>query len=316
MTWCRGADQPAVPPALTQCRDPGDDHGPADPGRRPVRRSRTAAGVRRRRRVQIKGGVVDLTTGELVGERFKVLTPQPSTPEAVIGGIKEVVDHFGWTGPIGVTLPSVVSGGVVRTAANIDKGWIGTDPYPLLASALGDRGFSVLNDADAAGMAEDAYGAGRDRSGLVMLLTFWDGIGSAILFHGNLVPNTELGHMEVGGKEAEHQASSKVKDDKGDVLREVGQARVHRAERLRGPVLARPVHRGRRHHAADKWVPHLTVRTLRRRRDPAEHGGDRGRGDGGHRRPAPLSGTRRRPGGVGGAGRATEGGYERPDRLQ
>lgn len=210
----------------------------------------------------IKGGVVDLATGDLVGERFKVLTPQPSTPEAVVGGIKEVVDHFGWTGPVGVTLPSVVSGGVVRTAANIDKGWIGTDPYPLLASALGNRAFCVLNDADAAGMAEDAYGAGRDRSGLVMLLTFGTGIGSAILFHGNLVPNTELGHMEVDGKEAEHQASSKVKDDK-EMSYEKWAKHVSTVlnayENLFWPDLF--IVGGGISRKADKWVPHLTVRT-------------------------------------------------------
>ncbi|GAA2049902.1 polyphosphate--glucose phosphotransferase [Williamsia deligens] len=210
----------------------------------------------------IKGGVVDLTTGELVGDRHKVLTPQPSTPEAVAGGIREVVDHFGWTGPVGITLPSVVSGGIVRTAANIDKGWIGTDPYDLLTRALGDRTFCVLNDADAAGMAEDAYGAGRDRSGLVILLTFGTGIGSAVLFHGNLVPNTELGHMEVGGKEAEHQASSKVKDDK-EMSYEKWAGHVSTVltayENLFWPDLF--IVGGGISRKADKWVPHLTTRT-------------------------------------------------------
>ncbi|MGZ8179830.1 polyphosphate--glucose phosphotransferase [Williamsia sp. SKLECPSW1] len=210
----------------------------------------------------IKGGVVDLATGELVGERFKVLTPQPSTPRAVAGGIAEVVDHFGWTGPVGVTLPSVVSGGVVRTAANIDKAWIGTDPYALLTSALGDRTYCVLNDADAAGMAEDSYGAGRDQSGLVMLLTFGTGIGSAILFHGKLVPNTELGHMEVGGKEAEHQASSKVKDDK-EMSYEKWAKHVSTVlnayEDLFWPDLF--VVGGGISRKADKWIPHLTTRT-------------------------------------------------------
>lgn len=162
----------------------------------------------------IKGGIVDLGTGELVGERFKVLTPRPAIPEAVAAGIREVVDHFEWTGPVGIALPCVITGGVARTAANIDKGWIGTDIYKLLGTQLGDRQLSILNDADAAGMAESRYGAGKDYKGVVMLLTFGTGIGSAINFGGTLIPNTELGHMEVGGKEAEHQASAKVKDDK------------------------------------------------------------------------------------------------------
>ncbi|MFW0784815.1 ROK family protein [Gordonia sp. CPCC 206044] len=162
----------------------------------------------------IKGGVVDLDTGELVGERFKVLTPQPSTPDAVAGGVVEVVEHFDWTGPVGLTLPGVITDATMRTAANIDKGWIGTDVYELFGKALGGRQVSVLNDADAAGMAEDRFGAGADVDGVVMLLTLGTGIGSAILINGTLVPNTELGHMVIDGKEAEHMASSKVKEDK------------------------------------------------------------------------------------------------------
>ncbi|OPX15607.1 polyphosphate--glucose phosphotransferase [Gordonia sp. i37] len=163
----------------------------------------------------IKGGIVDLDTGALIGERFKVLTPQPATPDAVAGGVAEVVAHFDWQGPVGITLPGVITGGIMRTAANIDKGWIGTDVYELFSKNLDGRKVSVLNDADAAGMAEDAYGAGKGVNGVVMLLTFGTGIGSAILNDGTLVPNTELGHLQVGKKEAEHQASSKVKEDKG-----------------------------------------------------------------------------------------------------
>ncbi|GGF40922.1 polyphosphate--glucose phosphotransferase [Williamsia phyllosphaerae] len=210
----------------------------------------------------IKGGIVDLDTGELVGDRFKVLTPQPSTPAAVAGGIKEVVDHFSWDGPVGVTLPSVVSGGVVKTAANIDKGWIDSDPYALLAGVLGDRPLAVLNDADAAGMAEDAYGAGKDAKGMVMLLTFGTGIGSAILFHGKLLPNTELGHMEVGGKEAEHQASSKIKED-NDWSYEKWAGHVSTVltayENLFWPDLF--IAGGGISRKAHKWIPHLSNRT-------------------------------------------------------
>ncbi|NDK89417.1 ROK family protein [Gordonia desulfuricans] len=162
----------------------------------------------------IKGGIVDLDTGELVGDRFKVLTPQPATPDAVAAGVAEVVAHFGWAGPVGITLPGVVTDGVMRTAANIDHGWIGTDVSELFGTALGGRPVSVLNDADAAGLAEVAFGAGKGVDGVVMLLTFGTGIGSALLVDGKLVPNTELGHLLVGKKEAEHIASSRVKEVK------------------------------------------------------------------------------------------------------
>ena len=104
----------------------------------------------------VKGGIVDLETGELVGDRFKITTPQPATPDAVAATVAQIVAHFGWTGRVGITLPSVVAGGVVRTAANIDKAWIGTDPYELFGRHLSSPGLSVLNDADAAGLAYDA----------------------------------------------------------------------------------------------------------------------------------------------------------------
>lgn len=210
----------------------------------------------------IKGGIVDLDTGELVGERFKVLTPQPSTPEAVAGGVAEVVDHFDWTGPVGITLPGVVTDGVMRTAANIDKDWIGTDVYELFSSHLGGRPVSVLNDADAAGMAEDRYGAAADVDGVVVLLTLGTGIGSAILIDGTLVPNTELGHMIVDGKEAEHRASSKVKEDKGWSYERWAEkvSRVLEAyEVLFWPKVF--VVGGGISRKSDKWLPYLTNST-------------------------------------------------------
>ncbi|MEE4022866.1 ROK family protein [Gordonia sp. PKS22-38] len=210
----------------------------------------------------IKGGIVDLDSGELVGERFKVLTPQPSTPEAVAGGVAEVVDHFDWTGPIGITLPGVVTDGIMRTAANIDKGWIGTDVYDLFGAHLGGRELSVLNDADAAGVAEDRYGAAADVAGAVMLLTLGTGIGSAILINGTLVPNTELGHMIIDGKEAEHRASSKVKEDKGwSYEKWAGKlSKVLEAyEVLFWPKVF--VIGGGISRKADKWVPYLTNST-------------------------------------------------------
>ncbi|MFC9908737.1 polyphosphate--glucose phosphotransferase [Streptomyces sp. NPDC059862] len=162
----------------------------------------------------IKGAPVDLDRGDLADERFKVLTPHPATPDSVADGVKEVVDHFGWTGPVGVTFPGVVTGGAtIRTAANVAKSWIDTDARALLGDRLGGAPVTVVNDADAAGIAEMSFGAGRDRRGTVILLTFGTGIGSALFIDGVLVPNTELGHLELHGHDAEKRASSKAKED-------------------------------------------------------------------------------------------------------
>lgn len=162
----------------------------------------------------VKGAIVDLDTGLFVGERFRLDTPQPATPKAVTKAVAEVVDHFSWVGPLGVTYPGVVVDGVVKTAANVDKSWIGTNVAELMSAGLGGRKVTVLNDADAAGLAEARYGAGRDKGGLIVLLTFGTGIGSAVIYNGVLLPNTEFGHIEVGGKEAEHRAASSVKERK------------------------------------------------------------------------------------------------------
>ncbi|MGW6905188.1 polyphosphate--glucose phosphotransferase [Streptomyces sp. NPDC054940] len=162
----------------------------------------------------IKGAPVDLDKGDLAQERFKVLTPQPATPDGVADGVKEVVEHYGWTGPVGLTFPGVVTdGSTIRTAANVDKSWIDTDARALFSDRLGGHPVTVVNDADAAGVAEMHFGAGRDRRGTVILLTFGTGIGSALFLNGALVPNTELGHLELHGHDAEKKASSKAKED-------------------------------------------------------------------------------------------------------
>ncbi|ARP72090.1 ROK family protein [Streptomyces pluripotens] len=162
----------------------------------------------------IKGAPVDLDRGDLAQERHKVLTPHPATPDGVADGVKQVIDHFGWTGPVGLTFPGVVTGGaLVRTAANVDKSWIHTDARGLFSDRLGGLPVTVVNDADAAGVAEMQFGAGRGRRGTVILLTFGTGIGSAVLVDGALVPNTELGHLELHGHDAEKRASSKAKED-------------------------------------------------------------------------------------------------------
>jgi polyphosphate glucokinase len=160
----------------------------------------------------VKGGIVDLDTGLLIGDRFKLPTPQPATPEAVAKTIAAVVAEFSWTGPLGVTYPGVVTDGVVRTAANVDKAWIGANAQEVFSKALNGQQVTVLNDADAAGLAEERFGAGKDNSGVIVLLTFGTGIGSAVIHNGVLLPNTEFGHLEVGGKEAEHRAASSVKE--------------------------------------------------------------------------------------------------------
>ncbi|MFF0427439.1 polyphosphate--glucose phosphotransferase [Streptomyces sp. NPDC004520] len=161
----------------------------------------------------IKGAPVDLERGTLAEERHKVLTPQPATPDGVAGCVAEVVAHFGWTGPVGVTFPGVVTGSTVRTAANVDRSWIGVDAGTLLSDRLGGLPVTVMNDADAAGIAEMTFGAGRGRKGTVILLTLGTGIGSALFVDGRLVPNTELGHLELKGHDAETRASTKAKED-------------------------------------------------------------------------------------------------------
>ncbi|MFJ1863414.1 polyphosphate--glucose phosphotransferase [Streptomyces sp. NPDC088097] len=164
----------------------------------------------------IKGAPVDLERGELAQERHKVLTPHPATPEGVAACVAEVVGAFDWKGPVGVTFPGVVTDGVTRSAANVDKSWVGTDAATLLSRELGGLPVTVLNDADAAGVAEMTYGAGRGIDGTVILLTLGTGIGSALFRDGLLVPNTELGHLELKGHDAETRASVRAKED-GDL---------------------------------------------------------------------------------------------------
>ncbi|MGQ4597712.1 polyphosphate--glucose phosphotransferase [Nocardia sp. R6R-6] len=210
----------------------------------------------------VKGALVDLTTGGLVHERLKIATPYPATPQAVAEAVAELVAKAEWDGPVGVTLPAVVIGGVAHTAANIDKSWIGTDARALFSTALGGRPVTVLNDADAAGMAEDRYGAAKDFAGLVLLLTFGTGIGSALLYNGTLVPNTEFGHLEVGGSESEHRAAASVKERDG-LTYEQWAAEVSivltTLENLFFPVVF--VAGGGISRDADRWIPLLTNRT-------------------------------------------------------
>ena len=156
----------------------------------------------------IKGAPVNLDAGVLLAERMRIETPRPATPDAVAGVVKEVLDHFEWRGCVGCTFPAVVRQGITMTAANVDDGWIELDADALLETVTG-RPVHLLNDADAAGVAEMHYGAGRGQYGVVIMLTLGTGIGSAIFNKGVLMPNTEFGHLEIRGKIAERRASDR-----------------------------------------------------------------------------------------------------------
>lgn len=159
----------------------------------------------------IKGAVVDLTDGSLISERFRLDTPQPSTPEAVVDTAARVAGHFDYSGPIGVTFPGVVLNGVVHSAANVDSSWTGTSLLDLMSSRVPGP-VCVLNDADAAGLAEVRYGAGHGHRGVVILVTLGTGLGTALIHDGRLVPNAELGHIEVDGHDAESRASVSARE--------------------------------------------------------------------------------------------------------
>lgn len=159
----------------------------------------------------IKGAPVDLARGALAADRLRIVTPQPATPAAVAETVAAMVKHFDWSGPVGCGLPAAVQNGIARTAANIDPSWIGTDAGRLLSQRTGCP-VTVINDADAAGLAEMRYGTGRDQQGTVLLITVGTGLGTALFREGVLVPNTELGHLLLKGKVAEQYASAAVRE--------------------------------------------------------------------------------------------------------
>ena len=160
----------------------------------------------------IKAALVDISTGTATG-RIRLVTPQPATPDAVSATVATLVEQLGVDGPIGCTLPSVVVGGTVRTAAHIDDSWIGTHAAAVIGKATG-RHCTVINDADAAGLAEARFGVARDRRGVVIMVTVGTGVGTALLNDGALVANSELGHLEVNGKIADTWASDARREEK------------------------------------------------------------------------------------------------------
>jgi polyphosphate glucokinase len=179
----------------------------------------------------IKGAVVETASGELLTDRHRIETPQPSTPDAVAEAVTEVVAHHGYEGPVGCTFPAVVRGGVVHTAANVDHSWIGTDADALFTERLG-MAVTMLNDADAAGLAEMRFGAGRGHDGMVLLLTFGTEIGSALFVGGRLLPNTELGHLELDGVDAEDRAASRWREEEDLTWSEWAERVEHYLEHL------------------------------------------------------------------------------------
>lgn len=160
----------------------------------------------------IKGAVVDLETGKLLGERIRVETPAPATPGAIADAFGQLVKRTGYSGPIGCGFPAIVKYGEARSAANIDPSWVGHNIETELSAATGCP-VKALNDADAAGIAEMHYGVGQQAPGVVLLITIGTGLGSALFVDGILVPNSELGHLYVHGKIAEHYAANKVREE-------------------------------------------------------------------------------------------------------
>ncbi len=209
----------------------------------------------------IKGAVVTTATGELATDRVRIATPQPATPDAVATIVTELVSRAGWSGVVGATFPAVIKHGVARSAANVDSSWIGTDVDAAFTKATG-LDVIVLNDADAAGIAEARFGAAKGVRGVVILLTFGTGIGSALLVDGTLVPNTELGHLELDGHDAETRAAASVKDLNQMSYRKWSgrvQAYMSHVERLFSPDLF--VVGGGVSKNSDRWVPLLNLNT-------------------------------------------------------
>jgi len=215
----------------------------------------------------IKAAPVDVATGKLLAYRQKILTPRPALPEAVAAVVKQLTTSFDWSGPLGITFPGVVVEGVTRTAANLDPAWIGLDAGSLFAEAAGNP-VRLLNDADAAGVAEMTFGVGVGEVGTVLMLTFGTGIGSALFTEGILVPNTEFGHVEIHGHDAETRASEHAKElhdmSWGKWAGRVDEYLQH-MEALISPQLI--IVGGGVSKQAQKWVPRL--RGIRARIVPA-----------------------------------------------
>jgi len=158
----------------------------------------------------IKGAPVDIETGALLAERVRIKTPKKAEPQPVAEVVAEIAKSFNWQGPIGIGFPAPIKSGVALMAANVSEKWVGTNADDLFTKVTGCD-CTMINDADAAGLAEMKFGAGKGQPGTVILVTLGTGIGSAIFYRGNLLPNTEFGHLDMDGKDAEHRASDAVR---------------------------------------------------------------------------------------------------------
>ncbi|GAA1867148.1 polyphosphate--glucose phosphotransferase [Myceligenerans crystallogenes] len=210
----------------------------------------------------IKGAPVDLDRGEFAQERTRIPTPAPSTPEAVAEVLAELVDTYDLPAgcPVGIAFPAPIQHGVVRSIANLDSSWTGVD-LPALVQRFTGRHVVAVNDADAAGLAELRYGAARDAEGVVLVSTLGTGIGSALFTDGVLVPNTELGHLEIDGYDAEKRAADSARENE-DLSWEEWAERLQRyfgvVEDLLSPDLI--VVGGGVSKKHDKFLPHLHLR--------------------------------------------------------
>ena len=209
----------------------------------------------------MKAAPVNLSeSGQLVAERFRIPTPHPANPEAVAEVVVDLVRHFEWEGPVGIALPSVVRNGIVLSAANIDESWIDVDAETLFSSLM-KHDVVVMNDADAAGVAEMSFGAGAGRRGVVITLTFGTGIGSVLFVDGHLVPNSELGHLEFRGESFERWAAASARK-REDLTWRRWASRVSKyvqtVDALFSPDVI--IVGGGASKSAEKWVPLLEVR--------------------------------------------------------
>ncbi len=221
----------------------------------------------------IKAAPVDVSSGRLLTTRQRIPTPEPSTPDAVAEVVAELARRFEWAGPIGCTFPAVIKRGVALSAANVDHSWIGTDVDAVLTAATSCP-VTVMNDADAAGVAEMRWGAGRGQAGVVLMITLGTGIGSALFTDRQLVPNTELGHLVVRGKDAEERASANAREERKlswHDWAELVDEYLHYLERLFSPDLF--IIGGGVSEKADRFMPRLTVSA---RVVPAAMGNDAG----------------------------------------
>ena len=203
----------------------------------------------------IKGAPVELPSGEILAEHLHLPTPRPATPGAITAAIKKMVRHFRFSGPVGAGFPGVVRQGVVETAVNLSPGWVGRNAEKLFRQA-NQLPFTVINDADAAGLAEMTHGAGKKEKGTVVMITLGTGIGSAVFTRGLLVPNTEFGHLTLRGKDAEKLASARAREENdwswkkwGKRVREY----LQQVDRLINPDLI--IVGGGVSQRAEKWLP-------------------------------------------------------------